>query len=112
MNCRGNRYSRKHISLDPDINADYWHFSFHEIGVYDLPAVIDFILMKTKEKKLFHIGHSQGTTSFYVMTSEMPEYNDKIIAHFAYAPTAYMKHLRSPFIKLFAKTTFLATVSC
>ena len=27
-NSRGNRYSRMHKNLDPDHDADYWHFSF------------------------------------------------------------------------------------
>lgn len=111
INCRGNKYSRKHTSLDPNFDSEFWRFSFHEIGVYDIPAVIDFILMTTGEEKLFHIGHSQGTTGFYVMLSEKPEYNDKIIAHIGYAPSAYEKHMRSPFIGIFAKTSFLLAVS-
>lgn len=38
------------------------HFSFHEIAIYDIPATIDFILMKTRQEKLYYIGHSQGGT--------------------------------------------------
>lgn len=111
INCRGNVYSRKHSTLDPNFDSDYWRFSFHEIGIYDIPAVIDFVLSDTNQQQLFHIGHSQGSTSFYVMTAERPEYNDKIIAHFSYAPAAYETNMRSPFISMFAKTTFLLTVS-
>ncbi|XP_017772755.1 PREDICTED: lipase 3-like [Nicrophorus vespilloides] len=100
-NARGNRYSRKHNTLDPDDDAkEFWDFSWHEIAVIDVPEMIDFVLNKTGQSKLFHIGHSQGTTTFYIMCSERPEYNDKIIAHFSLAPIAYMKHMTSPLLKL------------
>lgn len=98
--ARGNYYSRMHTKLNPNFHQSYWNFSFHEIGVYDIPATIDFILNKTKQDKLFHIGHSQGNTVFYVMASERPEYNDKIIAHFTFAPTAYFNHITNSFMLL------------
>ena len=70
--------------------------SWHEIGARDLPAMIDYILEKTGNKKIFYIGHSQGTTSFFVMASELPEYNNKIISMHALAPVAYCSHITSP----------------
>jgi pimeloyl-ACP methyl ester carboxylesterase len=42
-NSRGNRYSRGHLSLDPDRDAEYWEFSFTELGIYDTPAFLDYI---------------------------------------------------------------------
>lgn len=71
-------------------------FSWHEIGVYDLPANIDYILNATGQNKLFFIGHSQGTTSFFVMASERPEYNDKIAMMTALAPAAYLGNIKCP----------------
>ncbi|XP_017770539.1 PREDICTED: lipase 3-like [Nicrophorus vespilloides] len=100
-NARGNVYSRRHVTLDPDSDAKkFWDFSWHEIGTVDVPAMIDFALEHTGQSKLFHIGHSQGTTTFYVMCSERPEYNDKIIAHFSLAPIAFMKHMTSPLLQI------------
>lgn len=103
-NARGNMYSRKHISLNPDgkrsERKQFWEFSWHEIGYYDLPAMIDYTLKKTGYKKLHYIGHSQGTTSFFVMASERPDYNDKILTMQALAPVAFMSNLRSPPIRL------------
>lgn len=102
-NARGNRYSRRHISLNPDgkrkERRKFWQFSWHEIGVVDLPEMIDYVLNETGYKQLHYIGHSQGTTSFFVMASEMPEYNNKILSMQALAPIAFMKNLRSPFIR-------------
>lgn len=58
-NVRGNTFSRNHTTLDPD-GAEFWKFSWHEIGIHDLPAIIDYILAQTKQDKLYYIGHSQG----------------------------------------------------
>lgn len=38
-NNRGNRYSRKHLNLDPRKDAkQYFDYSFYEHGKYDVPA--------------------------------------------------------------------------
>lgn len=88
-NARGNTYSRRHISLHPDDPA-FWDFSWHEIGVYDLSAAIDYALMQTNQTKLSFVGHSQGSTALFVLLSELPEYNDKIsIAHAMTVPVIF-----------------------
>lgn len=76
-------------------------YSWHEIGYYDLPAMIDYVLEKTGHSKLYYIGHSQGTTAFYVMMSERPEYNAKIKGMISLAPIAYLSNQRSPVLKCF-----------
>lgn len=68
-------------------------FSWHEMGIYDLPAMIDYILKQTGQKQLFYIGFSQGTTQFFVLMSLRPEYNKKIKLMSALAPVAYTGHL-------------------
>ncbi|XP_066998921.2 lipase 3 [Anabrus simplex] len=100
-NARGNTWSRKHTTLKPS-SAKFWEFTWHEMGVYDLPAVIDYILEKTGEEKLFYVGHSEGTTMSYVMASERPEYNDKLRALISLAPVAHLSHTKTPFLKVIA----------
>lgn len=95
-NVRGNRYSKGHVKLNPNTDKSYWSFSWHEIGMYDLPAMIDGVLQKTGYQKLSYFGHSQGTTSFFVMASSRPEYNAKIHLMSALAPVAFMKHMKAP----------------
>ncbi|KAL1448867.1 hypothetical protein WDU94_000120 [Cyamophila willieti] len=65
------------------------------MALYDSPACIDFILKKTNKDKVTYIGHSLGTTVFYVMSSMRPEYNEKILAHLSLAPVAYLGHMTS-----------------
>lgn len=95
-NSRGNHYSRNHTTLNPDSSKEFWDFSFHEVGVYDLAAVIDYILDHTDQEDLFYVGHSQGTSAFYALTSVRQEYNDKLIAAFCLAPIAYMSNVKGP----------------
>ena len=33
-------------------DPDFWHFSFQESAMYDMPATIDFILNQTNKSKL------------------------------------------------------------
>ena len=78
-NSRGNYYSRDHKYLDPDVDEEYWNFSFHELGMYDTPAVFNFILKYTDMDNLTYFGHSQGTTQMFAALCENPEFfRDKI----------------------------------
>lgn len=99
-NTRGNTYSRNHTTLNPDIDKKFWEFSWHEIGTIDLPQIIDYVLEQTGAESLYYCGHSQGTTVFYVMASEKPEYNKKIKVHLSLAPIGYLSHMKSPLLKL------------
>lgn len=97
-NARGNKHSRAHLTLSPN-NPAFWNFSWHEIGIIDVPTMIDYTLNKTGQSKLIYIGHSQGTTSFFVMCSERPEYNNKISVMIALAAAAYISNMKSPAFK-------------
>lgn len=96
-NARGNKHSRTHETLDPSTHQ-FWDFSWDEIGRYDLPAKIDHILEVRNQTQLIYVGHSQGSTTFFVMASELQEYHDKISLMVALtAPTA-LPNIKSPFL--------------
>lgn len=61
--------------------------------------MIDYILYETKTPKLHYIGHSQGTTAFFVMCAELPAYNDKIYLMTAMAPVALMAHVEGVLVR-------------
>lgn len=98
------------MSLKPTSSA-FWKFSWHEIGYYDLPAMIDYVLKETKVPKIQYIGFSQGTTVFWVLMSTRPEYNEKVAAMQALAPVAYIGNIKSPLIKAIAPFTNSLEVS-
>lgn len=116
MNSRGNYYSREHLFLDPNNSSSgFWDFSWcdmkgeiclltifidfgnfrnrFEMGIYDQPASINYVLKQTNNEKLYYVGHSQGTTALMCLLSEKPEYNDKIHVAVLLAPVGYNKYV-------------------
>ncbi|KAL0830166.1 hypothetical protein ABMA28_003623 [Loxostege sticticalis] len=91
-NLRGTVYSAHHNLTRNDVA--FWEFSFEEHGKYDAPAIIDKILSVTGLSKVFYIGYSMGTTTFFTMLSQRPEYNKKLVAFIAMAPAVYMDNIR------------------
>uniref|UniRef100_A0A8D8SR95 Lipase 1 n=1 Tax=Cacopsylla melanoneura TaxID=428564 RepID=A0A8D8SR95_9HEMI len=70
-------------------NEDFWKFSFHELGIYDLPAFVDYILDRSSFSKMTIIAHSLANAATLVMTSTKPEYNDKINLFVGLAPYVF-----------------------
>ena len=62
-----------HLIKDPDdIQKDidegqptFWDYSFSEVGIYDIPAMLAYIKEKTGFEKITLIGHSQGTSATF-----------------------------------------------
>uniref|UniRef100_A0A8C3JLD4 Lipase n=1 Tax=Calidris pygmaea TaxID=425635 RepID=A0A8C3JLD4_9CHAR len=98
-NSRGTSWSRRHQHLSAD-QSEFWDFSFHEMAMYDLPAMIDFVLQKTGQKQIYYVGYSQGCTIAFIAFSSMPELAQKIKMFFALAPALTIKHARSPIMKM------------
>lgn len=73
------------------------------MGYYDLPAFIDYILAVTNQKKIHYLGHSQGSTVFFSMAAQRPEYNEKIRLMVALAPVAFISHTEHPLLKVLVK---------
>ncbi|XP_041969049.1 lipase 1-like [Aricia agestis] len=91
-NFRGTVYSSHENYTKNDCR--FWEFSFHEHGKYDLPATIDKVLEVTGLPEILYIGYSMGTTTFFTMMSQRPEYNEKLIAFFALAPAVYLDSIK------------------
>ncbi|KAJ8710470.1 hypothetical protein PYW08_008985 [Mythimna loreyi] len=103
-NVRGNYYSRGHVYLNPDKDAEYWKFYIEEIGIYDVPAMIDYVLDYTGFEKLNYIGFSQGTGTFLVMCSERPEYCDKVQLLIGLAPAGRQINTKSRIFRTLTQT--------
>ncbi|CDW79126.1 ab-hydrolase associated lipase region family protein [Stylonychia lemnae] len=100
-NTRGNRYSRHHVYLDPDIDRkEFWDYSFEEMGKYDQPALINYVIQKTGVKSVTYIGHSQGTTQMFCALSENFDFfKEKINLFIALAPVVKVESCSSGLIK-------------
>ncbi|KAM7073138.1 gastric triacylglycerol lipase-like [Molossus nigricans] len=94
-NSRGSTWAKRHIRYSTD-SAEFWAFSFDEMGKYDIPATLDFILKKTGQEKLHYVGHSQGTSIGFIAFSTYPNLAKRIKAFYALAPTTALKYFKSP----------------
>lgn len=68
--------------------------SVHEMGKYDLPGAIDYILAQTKNTEIRYIGFSMGCSMFWIMMSLRPEYNEKVKVMIAMAPVVYISNMK------------------
>ncbi|XP_068957766.1 gastric triacylglycerol lipase-like [Petaurus breviceps papuanus] len=94
-NSRGNVWSRKHLYLSPD-SKEFWSFSYDEMAKYDLPAILDLIKKETQQKKVYYVGHSQGTTIAFAAISNNPNVSESVKINFEVAPISILNHLHGP----------------
>ena len=57
-NFRGSINSLEHETLTSESGTGYWDFSWAEIGLYDLPAMVGHIHGLTNEHDVTYIGNS------------------------------------------------------
>lgn len=95
-NTRGNTWSKEHPDLEHCQGCEsYWKFSWDDTALKDFPAEIDYILEQTRMLDLFLVGYSMGTSQYFVLLSELPEYNQKIKAGFMMAPVTSVSRCSS-----------------
>lgn len=99
-NNRGNIYSRENIWYN-DTEREFWNFSWHEMSIYDLPAMLDFIRAHTGEQRMHFVGLSQGATILLVLNSMLPQYNRVFKTAVLLAPVTYVGHSRASLAKIF-----------
>lgn len=107
-NQRGNYYARRHLKYNPDEDVEFWNFSVDEIGLYDIPASIDYVLNYTNVQKLNYVGYSQGSGTFFITCSERPVYCEKVKILIGLAPAARQTYTKSVLYTL-ASTSIAAT---
>ncbi|OQU80829.1 hypothetical protein SORBI_3007G194800 [Sorghum bicolor] len=99
-NNRGTRWSRRHVSLDPSSRL-YWNWSWDDLVVNDLPAMVDFVNTQTGQKP-HYIGHSMGTLVALAAFSE-GRVVDQLKSAALLTPVAYLAHITTPIGILLAK---------
>ena len=103
-NSRGNKYSKKHKKFDSE-SFEFWQFSFHDMGIYDIPAVINYINSINKSgEKIIYVGHSQGTSMMFSgLTQKFDFYRKNIKLFVALAPVARIANIGSTLLSILAK---------
>lgn len=107
-NSRGTVFSTEHSNKQIK-DSEYWDFSFDEMGLYDVPANIDYILNISGVEKLNYIGHSQGTLQFFLSYTYRPEYMKQKIEKFVALGTVFTEfYTKSWVVKLVQKSNLLS----
>ncbi|CAL8123999.1 unnamed protein product [Orchesella dallaii] len=88
VNQRGNDYSTRHVSLTTSDSA-FWDHSAHEMGVYDVTAMINYITAYTGQPRVHFIGYSLSCSSFLIALAKRPEYNEKVGLAILMAPGVF-----------------------
>jgi lysosomal acid lipase/cholesteryl ester hydrolase len=108
-NNRGNRYGRNHTYLNPDDgSATFWDFSWDQMALYDVPALINYVTNTTGSPRVSWVGHSEGTIQMFAagtVTEKYPLVKDalsKLDLFVALAPVAYVHNIKSKELVLLA----------
>ncbi|POM65700.1 Lipase [Phytophthora palmivora] len=100
-NNRGTTWSREHLTYTDD-DDEFWEFTWEDMGKYDLPAEINYILNKTGSSTLSYVGHSEGTSQAFVSFSMDQKLAKKVSYFAALGPVAWTGNLTAKIFKAMA----------
>ena len=72
----------------------------NRMGKYDIPASIRYILAQTHRKRLVYVGHSLGSTLFFISMIQHPELNKSVELMIGLAPVSSVANLRGMMLLL------------
>lgn len=94
-NFRGNSYSLKHVKLTTKDHA-FWEFSWDEMALFDLPALINKTLEISQAQQIYYVAHSMGTMTGFALFSQDQVLAKKIKQFYALGPILSMKNVQGP----------------
>lgn len=102
-NNRGNKHSREHISINPN-TKEFWDFSLHEMGLYDVPSIVDYIKASAKVDRITYVGHSQGCAQFFALCSLQPQFcKESFTGMIALGPAVFVTNIKSGIVYSLAR---------
>ncbi|TNV82823.1 hypothetical protein FGO68_gene15928 [Halteria grandinella] len=101
-NSRGTSLSNDHLRFSSD-SREFWDFSFHEMAKYDVPANLNYILEETGAQQAVYVGHSQGTSQWFLANALYPEINQKFKAFIGIAPVIYADNVHTALVDTLIK---------
>jgi len=102
-NNRGNKYSYKHHTYSSQ-DEKFWDFCIDDFAMYDIPAMLKYVLKQTEAPNLSYIGFSQGTAQAFACFSTNQEIASKINLFVALAPATRVNQLKNPLVAAVASS--------
>ncbi|CAH1963577.1 unnamed protein product [Acanthoscelides obtectus] len=95
VNFRGNSYSAAHMTIRD--KTKFYDFSFDEMGMYDMPAVLKTVkrLTKTSGTPVF-LGYGMSNAAAFIYAITKPQEAQKYLKGIvAWAPLIYVSNMKS-----------------
>ena len=67
LDQRGIGFSRNNTRFSPD-QPGYWDWSLDDMALFDLPAVIDYVIQQTGHKTIGCLGYSQVNVALFLVS--------------------------------------------
>ncbi|KAG6572522.1 putative lipase [Phytophthora cinnamomi] len=93
-NSRGNTYSNESIHYTTD-DDEFWDFSWEDMGLYDLPAMINYVRDTSGRPTISYVGHSQGVTQALVGFAANQTLAKSVSYFGALAPVSWLGHSKA-----------------
>lgn len=104
INQRGGYYSRRHLTLDPNFDPEFWDFGIEEMTI-DHTASIEYILQQTGQESLSTASLSSGGAIILAASSMNPEfYGQRVDVSILLVPTISFQYTPSPFYQFLIST--------
>ena len=68
------------------------------MALYDVPAHVDYILEETEASQVIYVGHSQGTSQWFLANTLYPDLHLKFKAFVGIAPVVFAGGIHTPVI--------------
>lgn len=99
-NNRGNYYSINHTTLSTK-SDEFWEFSWDEMAQYDFPAMLQYALAATGQKRLAaYVGHSEGTIQAFAAFSTNQSLANLVNGFVGLGPVTTVGHISGPLKEL------------
>ena len=98
-NGRGNKFSRKHTKLNPDVDVPFWEFSWVD-RVEDDKANIEYVRAISKQGKIGFIAHSEATATMWTGLSQNNDwFKQRITVLIALGPLSRIDRMQSQILR-------------
>jgi len=98
LNSRGTVASKGHQYLSTGVGSEYWNFTVHEMAQFDVPAHVRYVKEATAAEEVIFIGHSQGTTQWFLANALDEELSKNFKAFVGIAPVVHSGGIHTPVI--------------
>jgi lysosomal acid lipase/cholesteryl ester hydrolase len=109
-NLRGTTYSRRHQTLNPDTDREFWAINYSSFEI-DQRANIQYILDLTQQEQLFVIAHALGGSAILIGMSLYPEwYQQRVITAALLGPITAISNTQAMIFQLLTQFPMMTDV--